>query len=141
MLATLLATTFWAGSAFGVWKLIPARSTPDPNQKALTLRIEPHLRGEVFTVETQAWDGRSSTLSTILYLDGKPREYQDSACSGTQSSRRLDGGAVEILRACEGGGHVRLVRRSPSPAVLILDIEELDSNGRRTVRRLVLEKH
>src|SRR5215469_1893856 len=99
----LLAATSWAGDAFGVWKLNPARSTLARDQGSLTLRIEPHPRGEVFTLDTVAADGRATTSSTILYFDGKTREFQDSTCSGTQSSRRVDGRTVEILRDCAGG--------------------------------------
>src|SRR5580704_6808315 len=100
LLLMLLAATSWAGEAFGVWKLNPARSTLAGNQMSVTLRIEPHARGEVFTLDTVAADGRASTFSTILYFDGKPREFQDGACTGTQSSRRLDAWTVEILREC-----------------------------------------
>ena len=49
-LLMLLGATSWAGEAFGVWKLNPARSTLAGNQKSVTLRIEPHTRGEVFTL-------------------------------------------------------------------------------------------
>src|SRR5690242_21775245 len=118
-----LAATSWAGEAFGVWKLNPARSTLAGNQKSVALRIEPHRRGEVFTLDTMAADGRASTFSTILYFDGKPRDFQDSTCSGTQSSRRVDSRAVEILRECANGGHRQLIRRSTvEPGVLILEI-------------------
>ena len=84
----LVGATSWANDAFGVWKLNSALSTGAANEKTVTLRIEPHNRGEVFTVDILATDGRASTSSTILYLDGKARDFQDSACSGTQSSRR-----------------------------------------------------
>ena len=100
----LLGATSWAGEAFGVWKLNPARSTLAGNQKSVTLRIEPHTRGEVFTLDTVAADGRASTFSTILYFDGKARDFQDSTCSGTQSSRRVDSRTVEILRECATAG-------------------------------------
>jgi hypothetical protein len=140
-LLILLATTSWAGEAFGVWKLKSARSTLNGNQKSVTLRIEPHTRGEVFSWDTVAVDGRASTSSTILYFDGKPRDFQDSACSGTQSSRRIDGGVVEILRRCASGAQARLIRRlTAQPGVLILDITEQHPDGHRAERRLVLEK-
>src|SRR6185295_11339277 len=90
LLLMLLSATSWAGEAFGVWKLNPARSTLVENQKSVTIRIEPHTRGEVFTLDTIAVDGRASTFSTILYFDGKPRDFQDSTCTGTQLSRRSD---------------------------------------------------
>ena len=130
-----------AGEAFGVWKLNPVRSTLAGNQKSVTLRIEPHSRGEVFTVYTVAVDGRASTSSTILYFDGKARDFQDSTCSGTQSSRRLDTRTVEIVRECANGGPRQLIRRSATqPGELILDIAEQRPDGRRYERRLVLEK-
>ena len=124
-----------------MWKLDSARSTLAANQRNVTLRIEPHTRGEVFTLDTVAADGRASTSSTILYFDGKPRAFQDSGCSGTQSSRRVDSRTVEILRECVSGGHRQLIRRSAAkPGVLILDISEQHPNGRCSEQRLVLEK-
>lgn len=136
----LLASTSWAGEAFGVWTLNPARSTQAGNEKSLTLRIEPHTRGEVFTLDTLATDGRASTFSTILYLDGKAREFQDSNCSGKQLSRRMDSRTVEILRECASGAQIRLVRRAVRPGVLILEIVEEKMGGQRSVRRLFMEK-
>jgi hypothetical protein len=100
----LVGATAWASDTFGVWKLNSALSTGAGNEKSVTLRIEPHNRGEVLTLELLAADGRASTSSTILYLDGKARDFQDSACSGTQSSRRVDSRTVEILRECGAGG-------------------------------------
>src|SRR6476620_10610263 len=111
-LLRLLSATPGAGESLGGWKLNPAYSTLAGNQERVTLRIGPHMRGEVFTLDTVAADGRASTSSTILYFDGKPRDFQDSTCSGTQSSRRVDSRAVEILRECANGGHRQLIRRS-----------------------------
>jgi len=137
----LVDATSWAEEAFGVWKLDPARSTLTGNQKSMTLRIEPHNGGEVFTLDTLAADGRASTFSTILYFDGKPREFRDSDCAGTQSSRRVDGRTVEILRDCASGEQLRLVRRlSAQPGALIFDITEQHRDGRRSERHLVMEK-
>lgn len=137
----LVGATAWASDAFGVWKLNSALSTGAGNEKAVTLRIEPHTRGEVLTLDILAADGRASTSSTILFFDGKAREFQDSACSGTQSSRRVDSRTVEILRECAGGRHFRLIRRAESSGVLILEVTEQNSEGRHFERRLVLEKH
>jgi hypothetical protein len=107
----------------------------------MTLRIEQHTRGEVFTMDTVTTDDRASTSSTILYLDGRARDFQDSTCSGTQSSRRLDARTVEILRTCASGEWIRFVRRlSAQGKELILDITEQHPDGRRVERRLVLEK-
>ena len=139
LLLMLLGATSWAGEAFGVWKLNPASSTLVENQKSVTVRIEPHTRGEVFTLDTMTSDGRASTFSTILYFDGKPRHFQDSTFSGTQSSHRVDSRTVEIVRECVGG-QVRLIRRSWKPRVLILEITEQSSDGHRSERRLVMEK-
>lgn len=139
-LLILLAATSWPGEAFGVWKLNPARSTRSVDQRSVTVRIEPHPRGEVFTLDTVAPDGRATTSSTILYFDGKSRKFQDSTCSGTQSSRRLDGHTVEILRACASGVQMRLIRQTLRPGLLILTITEQTSGGSRSERRLVMEK-
>jgi hypothetical protein len=139
-LLILLTVSSWAGEAFGVWGLNPASSTLAGDEKSVTLRIEPHSRGEVFTLDTLATDGRASTFSTILYLDGKAREFQDSSCSGTQLSRRVDSRTVEILRECASGAQIRLVRRAVQPGVLILEITEQQVGGRRSERRLFMEK-
>ena len=134
------AVTSSAGEAFGRWRLNPTRSTLAGNDRSMTLRIEPHTQGEVFTLDTVTADGRASTFSTILYLDGKAREFRDSGCSGTQLSRRVDSRTVEILRACESGTQIRLVRQAAGPGVLILEITEQYRDGHRSERRLVMEK-
>jgi hypothetical protein len=93
----------------------------------------------VFTVDAVAVDGRASTSSTILYFDGKRRDFQDPGCAGTQSSRRVDNRTVEIVRECTGQ-QVRLIRRAEKPGVLILEINQRNSDGLRSERRLVMEK-
>ena len=123
-----------------MWALNPARSTLAGNEKSVTLRIELHTRREVFTLDTLATGGRASTFSTILYLDERARDFQDSSRSGTQLSRRVDSRTVEILREC-ANGHTQLIRRSAlEPRVLILEITEQYSDGRRSERHLVMEK-
>jgi hypothetical protein len=140
LLLTLLGANSLAGEAFGVWTFNPARSTNVDNQKSVTVRIEPHIRGEVFTVDTVAVDGRASTSSTVLYFDGKTRDFRGAGCAGTQSSRRVDNRTVEIVRDCTGG-QVRLVRRrAEKPSMLILEITETNSDGVYSERRLVMEK-
>jgi hypothetical protein len=141
VLPVLFVAASWGGDVFGVWKLNLQRSTIAVGQKTVSVRIDPHTRGEVFTLKTVTPDGRTSTSSTILYLDGKAREFQDATCSGTQSSRLLDGRTVEIARECAGGGKVRLLRKSVNAEVLILEISELYLDGSRSDQRLVLEKH
>ena len=140
LLMLLGGATSWAGEAFGVWKLNQARSTHPGDQKNMTLRIEPHTQGEVFTLDTVAADGRASTFSTILYLDGKAREFQDSACSGTQSSRRVDARTVEIVRTCTTGAWTRLFRRLSAGREMVLEVSTRKPDGRQIERRLVLEK-
>ena len=140
LLMLLLSTPNWAGDAFGIWKVNPIRST-DPYPESLTVQFEPHAKGEVFTLDRIDGDGRVTTASTILYLDGKPRDFQDPKCSGTQSSRRVDNRTVEILRTCASGEGTRFVRRLAAQAnELVLEITEQQPNGRRFERRLVLEK-
>jgi hypothetical protein len=118
----------------------PIRST-DPYPKSLSVRFEPHAKGEVFTLDRIGGDGRATTSSTILYLDGKPRDFQDVGCSGTESSRRVDSQTVEILRNGNTGEWIRFVRRLAAQSTeLILEITEQQPDGRRFERRLVLEK-
>ena len=139
-LLMLIGAACWAETALGIWKMSPARST-DPYPTSFTVRFEPHAKGEVFTVDRIGRDGRATSSSTILYLDGKARDFQDDGCSGTQSSRRVDNRTVEILRKCASGEWTRFVRRlSAQPKELILEITEQQSDGHRFERRLVLEK-
>ena len=143
LLTLLLSVPSWTEGAFGTWKINPARSMfgEDSHPKSLTVRVESHARGEVFTLDRIDQDGRATSSSTILYLDGTSRDFQDFGCSGTQSSRRVDSQTVEILRKCANGGWTRLVRRlSAQPKDLVLEITEQNADGRRFERRLVLEK-
>ena len=121
----------------------PARSTltGDAETKDLTMRFEPHAKGEVFTLDRTGRDGRITTSSTLLYLDGNRRSFEGRDCSGTQSSRRVDDQTVEILRTCARGNWTRIVRRpGAQPKELIIEITEQHSEGRRSERRLLLEK-
>jgi hypothetical protein len=138
-----LGAACWAGAAYGTWKLNAARSAfaGDTQPRSLTIRIEPHAKGEVFTLDRIEADGRAISSSTILYLDGTERDFRDGECSGTQLSRRMDRETVEILHKCANGSWTRLVRRSPAPAKeLAIEITEQHNDGRRFERRLVLDK-
>jgi hypothetical protein len=145
---TILAAffTFQARAAepvFGTWKMNPARSTfaGDTQPKSLSVRIEPHAKGEVFTLDRTESNGRSTSSSVLLYFDGRARAFSEPGCSGTQSSRRLDSGTVEILHGCTGGQSTRVIRRSGErPNELILEITDKYPDGRKYERRLVLER-
>ncbi|HKE24378.1 MAG TPA: hypothetical protein VKB88_18575 [Bryobacteraceae bacterium] len=104
------------------------------------MRIERHAQGEVFTVERTEPDGRSSSDSTILFFDGKPREYQDLDCWGTQSSQRVDKRTVEILRTCEAGAWMRVIRRVNTDRELVLEVNGRRPDGRQVQMLLVLQK-
>ena len=126
----------------GVWKINPSRSTfgRGAHFKNLVVRIVRHPKGEVFTLERIEADGRTTSYSTILYLDGEPRPFEDFGCSGIQSSRRADQRTVEIVRMCASGAWVRLLRRTSAKAnELVLEITEQSADGRRFDRRLTLE--
>ena len=144
MLAAIFA--FQARAAdpvFGTWKLSPARSTfaGDTQPESLTVRIEPHAKGEVFTLDRTETNGQSTTSSVLLYFDGRARAFNDAGCSGTQSSRRLDSRTVEILNDCAGGQSTRVIRRSGErPNELVLEITDQYLDGRHYERRLVLER-
>ncbi len=136
MLALLVA-------AFGTWKIDVVKSTfaGDTEPQSLTISIEPHAKGEVFTLDRVERDGRITSTSSILYLDGEPRRFQDFGCSGIQSSRRTDSSTVEVLRMCSNGGWMRwMIRRFSRPKEMVLEITEQRPDGRRFERRLVLEK-
>jgi hypothetical protein len=149
-LPILIAIACWAPvsraeDASGIWKMKPTRSTftgdTHTQPQALTVRIEPHAKGEVYTVDRIAADGRATTLSTILYFDGKPRDFKGLQCSGTQSSRRVDSRTIEILRLCASGLRIRFIRRLAAPPnEMVLELTEQQPDGRRFERHLVLEK-
>ena len=128
---------------FGTWKLDRGRSTfaGHTQPKSLMVRIEPHAKGEVVTVDRTELNGRVTSSSMLLYFDSKSRDFQDAGCTGTQSSRRVDSRTVEILRTCASGEWTRFVRRwSTLPKELFLDITEQQLDGRRFDRRLMLVK-
>jgi len=132
-----------AGSILGTWRMDPRQSTfagqSAPN--SLLLRIERHAKGEVFTVDRVESDGRRTSSSTVLYLDGALRAFQDFECSGSQSSRGTDSNTVEIVRNCELGHWIRLTRKlAGADRQLVLEITEQYADGRRFERRLVFEK-
>ena len=73
LLIPLLILVGWGqAEIFGSWKLNPARSTFSgvTPPKSLTLRVEPHAKGEVVTVDRTETSGRATSSSMILYLDG-----------------------------------------------------------------------
>ena len=133
-----------ANSTFGTWKMNPARSTftGRGQPKTLSVRIEPHAKGEVFTLDRVESDGRATSSSSILYLDGAPREIQDFDCAGAQSSLRLDSRTVEIRRQCANSDGTWLVRHSTQQSKdLLLDIKENQRQaGPECEWHLILEK-
>ena len=131
-----------ADSVFGIWKMDAIRSTfaGDKQPRSFTVRIDRHEKGEVFTLDRIEADGRSTSSSTILYLDSVPRGFQGFGCSGSQSSRAVDKQAVEITRKCQDGAWTTVVRRSlVQQQELIFDIAEHHRDGRRFDRRLVFK--
>jgi len=142
-LLTLIVTGNCAESAFGTWKVNPNRSIFKGigAPKSLTVRIEPHAKGEVFTLERVEIDGRATSSSSILYFDSASRDLQDFDCVGTQSSRRLDGRTIEIRRSCASSDAIWFVRHSNDKARdLIIDITERRGAGPNLDWHLVLEK-
>jgi hypothetical protein len=132
-----------ANSTFGTWEMNAARSTftGSSQPKSLSVRIEPHAKGEVFTLDRVESDGRATTSSSILYLDGAPRDIQDFDCAGAQSSRLLDSRTLEIRRNCAGSDGTWVVRQSAVQSnELIIDITEKRRDGANFERRVVLPK-
>jgi len=142
ILLLVMAGGVWGGDAVGVWKLSPGRSTfaAGPQPRSFTLRIERHSSGEVLTVDRTERDGRSTTDSTVLFLDGKPRVYQDPDCTGTQSSQRMDNRTVEILRTCKTGAWMRVIRQVNTNGEMVLEVSGRRPDGHQVQFRLVLEK-
>ena len=141
-LLVLVGAAWAAEPDFGIWKMNPVRSTfwGDTQPKSFILRVEPHSKGEVFTLDRVETDGRATSSSTILYFDGVARDFQQGECSGTQSSWRMDSQTVEIFRNCRAGAWTKFVRRTALKTQLVLEISEQRADGRRFDRRLVFEK-
>ena len=139
----VFATACRADPMFGTWKMDVGQSkvTGSAPPKGFTVRLEPHAKGEVFTLDRIESDGRTMSSSTLLYFDGAPRSFEDFGCSGTQSSRRLDGQTVEILRVCPSSEWTWLIRPSAVQSKeIIIDITE-KRRGHATVEwRVVLKK-
>ena len=143
ILLALASVAAVLGQTIGAWKLDAAKSSfaGDTRPKSLTIRIEQHPKGEVFTLDRVETDGRGTSSSTVLYLDGVARDFRDFGCSGTQSTRRVDRETIEILRTCASGAWSRLVRRAfAQTGELVLEISEQKADGHRLEQRLVLER-
>jgi hypothetical protein len=143
LLLTLIVIGNCSEWVFGVWMVKTSRSTfvGVRAPKSLTVRIEPHAKGEVFTVERVENDGRATSSSSILYFDSTPRDFQDFDCVGTQSSRKLDGRTIEIRRNCAGSDGIWFVRHTPDNSKeLMIEITEKRRPGPNLDWRLVLEK-
>ena len=126
---------------WGTWTMNPSRSRLGPQDAgAITVRIEPHAKGEVFTYERTGPNGRATLFSVVLYFDGQERSSQSHGCAGTLHSRRLEDGVVEIVWRCQGGSSIRFVRRRTNTDDMVLDETEHQPNRAAVERRLVLEK-
>jgi hypothetical protein len=141
-LLILVGAAWAAGPEFGIWKMNPVRSnfSGDTQPRSFIVRVEPHSKGEVFTLYRVETDGRATSSSTILYLDGVARDFQQGECSGTQSSRRIDSQTVEIFRNCGADAWTKFVQRTAAKNQLVFEISERLPDGRRFDRRLVFEK-
>jgi hypothetical protein len=141
-LSILLGAVWAAEPESGIWKINPVRSTfsGDTQPRSFVVRLEMHAKGQVFTLDRTESDGRATSSSTILYLDGVARDFQQGECSGTQSSWRTDSQTIEIFRSCGGGAWTKFVRRTALKSQLVLEISEQRADGRRFDRRLVFEK-
>ena len=141
-LLVLVGAALAAEPESGIWKMNPVRSnfSGDTQPRSFTVRVEPHSKGEVFTLDRVETDGRATSSSTILYFDGVARDFQQGECYGTQSSWRMDNQTVEIFRNCGAGTWTKFVRRAALKTQLVLEISERRADGRRFDRRLVFEK-
>src|SRR5438105_695988 len=132
LLLIVVTMACWANSTLGTWKMNAARSTfaGGTQPKSLSVRIEPHPKGEVFTLDRVESDGRATSSSSILYFDGALRDLQDFDCTGAQSARRLDSRTVEIRRKCAGSDGTWFVRQSTEQSKeLIIEITEKRRGG------------
>src|SRR6202049_409418 len=80
MCAIRCSTPNWSADAFGIWRA-----------KSLTVRIEPHVKGEVFTMDTIHGDGRRKL---IRRRHGKDQFCSSTLSLGTTRSRHNRDGAI-----------------------------------------------
>ena len=142
LILTICSTACWAGSVLGTWTMDRARSRfagPDQPQ-SLTVRMEPHAKGRVLTLDRLGANGRTTSSSTILYFDGAARQIEDFECSGTQSSRRSDERTVEIRRVCSTGESIWLVRESANSKELTIEMTDKRPGGSILSSYVVLQK-
>jgi hypothetical protein len=143
LLVTIWSAVCSAGSMLGTWRMDRARSRFDgvDHPLILTVRLEPHAKGRVFTLDRLEADGRSTSFSSVLYLDGTSHDFQDFACSGTQSSRWWDGRTIEIRRVCSNVESVWRVRESEENSKdLTIEITEKSRGGSTLGWRVVLKR-
>ena len=143
LILTFCSTACCAGSVLGTWRMDRTRSrfASADQPRSLTVRIEPHAKGRVFTLDRLEGDGRNTSFSTVLYLDGTSRDFQDFACSGTQSSTWRDERTIEIRRVCANSESVWRVRESPgNSGELTIEITEKSRDGSTLGRRVVLKR-
>jgi hypothetical protein len=143
LILTICSTACWAGSVLGTWRMDRARSrfAGADQPQSVTVRIEPHAKGRVFTLDRLERDGRNTSFSSVLYLDGASRDFQDFACSGMQSSRWQDERTIEIRRACSNGESIWRVRESAGNSrELMIEIMEKSRDGSTLGSRVVLKR-
>jgi hypothetical protein len=143
ILILTVCTACWAGSILGTWRMDRARSrfAGADQPQSLTVSIEPHAKGRVFTLYRLEADGRSTSFTSVLYLDGASRDFQDFACSGTQSSRWQDERTIEIRRACSNGESIWRVREAAGNSrELTIEITEKSRDGSTLGSRVVLKR-
>jgi hypothetical protein len=75
LILTVCSIACWAGSILGTWRMDRARSrfAGADQPQSLIVSIEPHAKGRVFTLDRLEADGRSTSFSSVLYLDGTSR--------------------------------------------------------------------
>lgn len=142
--ALLLHSALSAELISGTWKIDFAKSNLNgfTVPKKFLVRLQAHAKGQLLTLDRLESDGRMTSSSTILYLDGKPRAFEDFECSGMQSSRRLDSETVEIRRSCLTADWTWRVRQPATQSKLMfIDITGIRRTGSQVDWRVVLEKN
>jgi hypothetical protein len=80
LILTVCSTACCAGSLLGTWRIDRARSwfaVPDHPQ-SLTVRIEPHAKGRVFTLDRLEADGRTTVSATSCTSMAHPTTFRIS---------------------------------------------------------------
>jgi hypothetical protein len=123
----------WNGLQSCLMKSAPSTFARGVCPSTFAKRIEPHIKGEL-TLDQAEPEDQATTLSTVPYLERKPREFQDTGCFGRQSSPSLHDETLEVVRHSSSAARTRLIRRPGKRRHELVEIPKQRADGRRGQR-------